>query len=211
MKFNLLTLLFISLTVVTFTACKEKSSESGTQETTETSVAELTPEEIQQFTETGKMIAQSTFIELSGNLKKALKEGGVKEAAEYCNIVAMPLTDSLSGIHNASIKRTSLKLRNPENKATAEELKILNEYESLFAGQQALKPMVKSLDLDYVQFYAPIMTKQLCLSCHGTIGEELTAENYAILKELYPEDKATGYAENDFRGMWSIKIKKESL
>jgi hypothetical protein len=204
MKFNRFAFFTLLLVLVSFAACKEKN----TDDTKEEASIELSQEEIQQYTEAGKTIAKATFTELSSNLKKALKEGGVKEAAEYCNIVAMPLTDSLSGIHEATIKRTSLKLRNPENKANAEELAMLKDYEAKFAAQQDLQPVVQALDSGTVQFYAPILTQQLCLSCHGSIGKELTQENYEIIRELYPEDKAIGYAEKDFRGMWSIQMKK---
>lgn len=196
------------LVMASLAACKEKNTDDVKENKTAEAAPELSQEEIQQYTDAGKKIANATFMELSGNLKKALKEGGVKEATEYCNVVAMPLTDSLSGVHEASIKRTSLKLRNSQNKANAEELALLNKYEAQFAAQQELKPMVKAIDSHTVQFYAPILTQQLCLSCHGTIGKELSKENYEIIRELYPEDQAIAYAEKDFRGMWSIQMKK---
>lgn len=208
MKLNRIAFIALILTLLTLTACKEKNTQDIQENPVDEVSVALSQEEIQQYTEAGKQIAKGTFMELSGNLKKAMKEGGVKEAAEFCKVVAAPLTDSLSGIHEAVIKRTSLKLRNPKNKANAEELAILQEYEAQFAEQHELKPIVQAIDSTTVQFYAPIMTQQLCLSCHGSIGEELTTENYEIIRQLYPEDKAIGYAEKDFRGMWSIQMKK---
>jgi len=207
MKLSHLMLIAVTLITFTFIACKEKNTEDSSKEKS-TTLSELSQEEISNYKEIGKTIAKSTFMEMSGNLKKALQAGGVQEAAEYCNIVALPLTDSLSNVYNARIKRTSLKLRNTDNKPTTEELKILNDYEAKAAGQMVLSPLVQPNDDETVQFYAPIMTKQLCLSCHGTLGQELSEENYTYLKELYPSDNAIGYSENAFRGMWSIELKK---
>ena len=207
------TLLLMAGLATGMMACQPKEKTTPNADETPTtevsaSIQTLTPEESQAYAEKGKMIAKATFEALSGNLKKALKEGGVKEASEYCNIVAMPLTDSLATLHQASIKRTSLKLRNPENKPSANELSVLKEYEQLAMVGSELNPRVQAIGSDRVAFYAPIKTQQLCLSCHGVIGEELTRDNYAILYSLYPEDQATGYADNQFRGMWSIEFQR---
>ena len=56
----------------------------------------------------------------------------------------------------------------------------------------------------YPTFFAPILDKGLCLTCHGIVGETLLPENDEKIKTLYPEDKAVGYSEGDLRGVWSI-------
>jgi hypothetical protein len=201
----------VTLSVFLLASCKEKSGTSGQEQAAKTIQAELSQEEIARYTETGKSIAKSTFTALSGELKKALQDGAVEDASKYCNLVAIPLTDSLSTVHNASIKRTSLKLRNPENEPTQAELDMLNTYQARFASNEELQPEVKRLDDGNVQFYAPILTQQLCLTCHGTVGQELARENYQTLKSMYPEDQATGYGENDFRGMWSITFDQSKI
>ena len=207
MKLGPLFFILISFSFLTFTACKQQKAKE--ESSTEIKTESLTEEEIQKYTEDGTAIAKATFMSLSGNLKKALTDGGVKEASAYCNVVALPLTDSLSNAHNASIKRTSFKIRNPKNKSTPEEFKVLQGYENQIKAGQQVKPMVNYSGEDIVNFYAPIITQQLCLTCHGTLGRELTEENYSILKELYPEDQAIGYKENELRGIWSIALKKE--
>jgi hypothetical protein len=42
-----------------------------------------------------------------------------------------------------------------------------------------------------------IPTGAVCLTCHGT---EVKPEVLTKIKELYPNDKATGYQEGDIRG-----------
>ena len=60
-------------------------------------------------------LPDATFSVLSGQLQKALKAGGLDSAIHYCNLAAMPLVDSLSQLHKAQIRRTSMKVRNPNN------------------------------------------------------------------------------------------------
>jgi hypothetical protein len=152
----------------------------------------------------GKTIAESTFKVLSANLQQAMVDGGIENALNYCNVKAMPLTDSLSQHYNVSIKRVSNKARNPLNQATEYEQAILNDY---LASNESLKPVIAKNENGNTTFYAPITTKGLCLNCHGVVGETLLPENHEIIKSLYPQDQATGYNLNDLRGMWSIEFK----
>ena len=149
----------------------------------------------------------ATFSTLSAELGKALQEGGVSQAVEVCNIAAMPLVDSLSKVHNASIRRTSLKVRNPKNTPTSDELKVLNGYAKKAGTGGKLEPKIVEVD-GMVSFYAPIMTKPLCLKCHGKVGETLTEEDYVVIKNLYPDDQAIDYGNENLRGIWSIQFEK---
>lgn len=154
----------------------------------------------------GQAIAGATFAALSGKLGSALKSGGVPAALEVCNLAAMPLVDSLSVVHQAQIKRTSLRTRNAANQPTEQEREILENYQATLAAGQKIKPQTAVLDENTVAFYAPIFMADLCLQCHGVVGETLTAENAARILELYPSDQATGYTQGDLRGIWSIAL-----
>jgi hypothetical protein len=208
MRLNHFYLVVILFSLLSLNACRENEKKGKPGSEAINNVDTLTQEEIRLYTETGKSIAKATFMGLSSNLKDALKRGGVKEAAEYCNIVAIPLTDSLAEVHNATIKRTSLKLRNQKNLPDESELEVLKNYAERFENDMQLKPAVHAGQDNKIHFYAPIMTQQLCLTCHGTVGEELTESNYNIIRELYPYDKAIGYAEDEFRGIWSISFER---
>ncbi|MCF8234412.1 MAG: DUF3365 domain-containing protein [Bacteroidales bacterium] len=157
----------------------------------------------------GKTIATETFNALSSELKAALARGGVPEAISYCNIQAMPITDSLSKLYNADIKRTSLNIRNPMNAPDSLELAILNEYQRKFENGDSLHPQILPVGENKVLFTAPIMVKPLCLNCHGEIGKQIQDTSYAIIRKHYPEDQATGYKAGDLRGMWSIRFNTE--
>jgi len=187
---------FILLLSIAFVGCGEDSN--------------LTKEQIEKYTKEGKIIAQASFNTLSGNLKTAMKGGGVAKAVGFCNATALSLTDSLSAQHTAVIKRTSLKLRNMANAPDSLEAKMLNMY--LIMSQMRnpiMVPKILEKNEDEIQFYAPIMIKnETCLKCHGIIGQTMKAEDYAIIKQLYPKDEAIDYRMDKFRGMWSITLKR---
>lgn len=165
---------------------------------------ELSQEEKESVVKKGKEIAQNTFKVLGGNLKQAMSNGGIENAINYCNANASILMDSLSNHYNANISRTSNKLRNEANSPTATEQTIIDNY--INGGE--MKPIVKLLDNGNTAFYAPIKMKPLCISCHGTVGKTISNEDYAAIKNHYPNDKAIGYVVDDLRGIWSIEIKK---
>lgn len=155
------------------------------------------------YLEQGQKIARMTFATLSSNLQKAMKAGGVSNAVAYCNLAAAPLVDSLAQIYNVSIKRTALKVRNPNNQPTEQERQQLQSYHKQFDAGKQLKPVVQKL-ANQIAFYAPIHVMPLCQKCHGTLGEELLEQDYETIQRLYPLDRAINYSSGDLRGMWSI-------
>lgn len=62
-----------------------------------------------------------------------MKEGGPSMAIGFCNQSALPITKKMAASHEVEIKRTSLKIRNPENLPNEEELKVLHYYEDKMA------------------------------------------------------------------------------
>lgn len=161
----------------------------------------------------GAEIALKSQIALSSSLKKAMQEGGVQYAIEFCNLNAYPLIDSLQGAHGAEIRRVTFKTRNEKDAPNALESKILEAYEEAHKNGIELKDHAQILEeKKYVLYTKPIMINNaLCLSCHGESGAGLTQEAIAIIREHYPNDKAVGYKMNDFRAMWSIKFLKEGI
>jgi hypothetical protein len=161
---------------------------------------------MKEFTEVGNRIAKASFESLSGNLKAAASNGGITNAIQFCNMNALPLTDSLSKTFNAKIKRSSLKLRNPGNQPDSLEAYMLDLYLQI---EKMKKPLVgKTLLANNgdVRYFAPIILKSQCLKCHGVIGQDIKDETYAIIKEHYPNDQAVGYYEGQLRGIWSINF-----
>ncbi len=169
----------------------------------------LSKKEVEQYTIQGKEIAQTTAKKLGGTLVEKMKDGGVKEAVPFCNSTAISLTEEMSDNFNVSIKRTSHRLRNEDNKPGAEENAILNNYIKLFSEGKQLKPVVELDESGSPHFYAPIILQKKCLTCHGEMGVDITKKSDSIIRSYYPKDLATGFKEGDLRGIWSIAFRAE--
>jgi hypothetical protein len=152
-------------------------------------------------------MARETKKALGGALKAALQRGGVQEAVGYCNVNALPLTDSIAQRYNATIKRATDKPRNPENALTALERLYMEQFRKEIAHEGKVNAVVTEVR-DSVHFFAPIALEGLCLTCHGTLGKELTIDNYSYITAKYPEDKAINYAVDDLRGVLHIAYPK---
>lgn len=156
--------------------------------------------------EKGKSIAQATQAALGKNLMQAIGEKGTAGAIEFCNIEAIPITDSLSKIHHATVKRVSDKNRNPKNTANEAELAYIENAKNQLADNQTIQPQLKEENGKWVAYY-PILTNAMCLQCHGK-SEQISKEALAKIEAHYPKDQALGYKANEVRGIWVIEMKK---
>jgi len=154
-----------------------------------------------------KQVMMALVKSLSGELKAAMKQGGPGAAIEVCNTKALPITAQVSAEKGWQIGRTSMKLRNPENKPDAWEQKVLQQFAEQ-AGQGAdLKKLAFSevVELDgqkQFRMMKAIPVQEKCLGCHGS---EIKAPVADKLHRLYPEDQATGFSAGDLRGAFSLK------
>ncbi|MCM4172660.1 DUF3365 domain-containing protein [Arenibacter sp. TNZ] len=151
--------------------------------------------------------ALATKAALGKNLMKAIQEKGPDGAVEFCNLKAIKLTDSISVMNNAQIKRVSDKPRNPGNKANKEELGYIASFKEQLASGMEVEPLVIPGN-EEVTVYYPITTNTMCLQCHGKPNEQIKPTTLAALRKLYPEDKAVGYDVNEVRGIWSVVFDK---
>jgi hypothetical protein len=160
----------------------------------------------------GSEIAAQAQTVLISSLTKAIADKGLVEAVAYCNLIAVDTLVQTAKTYNASIKRTALKLRNPNNSPNAMELQLLEAYAYNSENGLALEDNVQLIDQGTkVLFTRPItLAAPLCLNCHGS-KENLLPELQAKIDALYPEDQATGFQLNDFRGMWSISLPKSEV
>ena len=170
----------------------------------------LSTKEKQELIIKGNEITQATFKELSGHLMHQMKLGGPQQAIPFCNIQAMPITLKMAKKYGVTIKRTSNKIRNPENIATDRELEIIEEYQSAIDSKEEIFPKIE-LDIDSNKhFYAPIKINSKCLNCHGEVEKKLSMKTDSLIKIKYPKDKAIGYKDGDLRGIWSITFDEKT-
>ncbi|MEO1712423.1 MAG: DUF3365 domain-containing protein [Bacteroidota bacterium] len=149
-------------------------------------------------------MARQTKAVLGKNLLHAIKTQGTEYAVAFCNTRAYPLTDSVALAMNAKIKRVSDKNRNPQNKANARQLAYIEAAKEQLALGQAITPQMYQ-DAGKVEAYYPILTNAMCLNCHGD-PSEMDPGTLGKIQELYPEDQAMGYEENELRGIWVVEM-----
>lgn len=159
----------------------------------------------QEYLQKGEQIASQTQTELLKNVSFAMSKGGPEHAIGFCNVRALPIKDSLSRLHNCQISRISSKYRNPADKPQSEmEKDQLKLYELAFQKGGSINPEVYFFD-DRVEYYQAItIAMEACLKCHGDPATQITEGTLSKINTLYPNDLATGYALNDFRGAWKI-------
>ncbi|MBL4747183.1 MAG: DUF3365 domain-containing protein [Flavobacteriaceae bacterium] len=168
--------------------------------------AKLSKEAQEEYLSKGKDISQKTFKLLSGNLMQQMQQGGPSQALPFCNLQAIPLTESIALQENVQLKRLSTLYRNIKNKPNVAEERILNTYNRALINGEKLSPVLMSSPTGKPQFYAPIIIGEKCLSCHGTVGKEISLKTDSLIKTMYPKDLATGYKVGDLRGIWSIQF-----
>jgi len=145
--------------------------------------------------------AQAALQPFKKDLKGALLEGledGPQSAILVCKTAA-PAIAARRTAEGVEMGRTSHKLRNPDN-APADWLKsLLTAYTS---GAQD-PHLVVVLDDGRVGYVEPIYVQKPCLMCHGeTISPNLAGQ----LAAEYPDDRATGFREGDFRGLFWLTM-----
>lgn len=143
---------------------------------------------------------------LKPQLKKALAQGGVKQAIKVCSIKAPEIAKELSASSQWQVKRVSLKARNHQNAApNTWEKSVLEEFNHRQQQGENPKGIAKAEVVgDEFRFMKAQGTAPLCLTCHGT---KLTVEAKVALKEYYPQDQATGYSLGQIRGAFSLTKK----
>lgn len=177
--------------MLAFSACKTKSTPEKTSE---------------EYLKLGKEITSATFVDLSTQLMDAVVKEGVPGALKYCSVSAVPITENLSNKYGVDIKRVSHKPRNPDNTPTARENDIISSYLTDMKAGNELKPVVHEYEGKHY-YYAPIITMDACLQCHGQVGSNILAQNYETIQEFYPTDKAIDFKSGELRGIWSLEFK----
>ena len=163
---------------------------------------------LEKFKKLGKKYASASKAALGKKLIAAIAKNGPDGAVEFCNTNALPLTDSLSLVYGAKIRRVTDKPRNPLNKASNRELIHIAGFKEKLVTGNALKPVLDLNEDGQVNFYSPIITNAMCLQCHGKPEVQITTSTLSRLDKIYPEDKARGYQENEVRGIWAISFKE---
>ena len=143
---------------------------------------------------------------LKPELVNTMKSKGPIAAIEVCNTKAPSMTNSTSEEVGFVIQRTSLKPRITSNAPDEWETRVLNQFEDRKAKGESPKTLefyevVENDGKRQMRYMKAIPTSKPCTICHG---ESIAPPIQAKLKELYPDDQATGFKIGDLRGAFSI-------
>lgn len=133
---------------------------------------------------------------LMATLSAAMKNGP-ESAVDACRLAAPGIAEA-AATPRYTVGRTSERLRNPANAAADWMRPLLDRYArspELSAGT------VVALEGGAVGYVEPIRVKPLCTTCHGTSVDPDLLDH---IRERYPDDRATGYAEGDLRGLFWV-------
>jgi len=142
---------------------------------------------------------------LKNELVTAIKKDGPIHAVGACNEKAPGIAKAKS-VEGWSVGRTSLKLRNAENRPDEWEMKVLQSFEERKKQGEnpdkiAFGEVVEQDGKKVYRFMKAIPTAEICLKCHGNRIEPDVA---AKLDGLYPGDKARGFKPGDIRGAFTL-------
>ncbi|GAB4332400.1 MAG: DUF3365 domain-containing protein [Bacteroidales bacterium] len=191
------------LTLITVNSCSTRKTGSD----------QLAPETEQHVIRKGKAIASGFVKTLKEVVKTTIDTAGVEAAITTCNKLALPLTDRVAGLagEGITISRITDKPRNPVNKASDNDLPILEQFRNQWNNDSLPPSPVVTFDVNngdtLYHYYQPMKMEALCLLCHGTT-ETLAPGITQVIDSLYPEDQATGYHTGDFRGAIRIDIEE---
>lgn len=163
--------------------------------------AEAPPPELADAVRRADAAAQALQRKLSGRLTEVMKQGGAAAAVNVCRDEAATLTREAARDAGAVVGRTSDRLRNPGNVPPP----WAAAHVASAAGKRAkdVRPVAFELR-DGVGVLRPIAVGQACTRCHGT-AEAMSGDVAVVLRQSYPEDRATGYVEGDHRGfVWVV-------
>jgi hypothetical protein len=157
-------------------------------------------------------LATQLGTELKGELTRAIEQGGPVSAIAVCRDRAPAIAARLSEQSGARVTRTALRVRNPSNAPDELQRAVLDQFaEQLAAAPAAATPSAGGPPEAVFEIKGPggierrymraIPTDAVCLTCHGaTLAPELAA----AIRRDYPDDAATGFAQGQLRGAFSV-------
>jgi hypothetical protein len=158
--------------------------------------------------------AQQFGAALKAELLAAMEQGGVTGAVAVCRDRAPAIAREVSVATGWTVRRVSLKPRNPASQPDAWETAMLKTLETQLAGdtprtltESAMRFPAdvcegQAADTNEVRYLKYIYIEPVCLACHGTA---IDPSVQSAISGSYPGDQATGYAVGQLRGAISVR------
>lgn len=155
-----------------------------------------------------RQVSSELADKVRGLLLKEIEKGGLADAVKVCSEMAQNITREFNARSGHTVRRVSLRYRNPWNIPDEYERRKLEEFDLLNKKKGMKNEYSEVVDeggQKYLRYMKPLVALPLCINCHGP-KENIPADVKTILAEKYPEDRATGFLVGDLRGAISVKI-----
>jgi len=166
------------------------------------SYADDIPETHEQKIVEARTHAQALGGALKSRLQQAIANGGFEAGVNECYIAAGPIAKQLSQ-NGWQVGRTALKVRNPENQPDEWETMQLHKFADALSKQQPMPIEASDWNEQKGEFryMSAIVTQPLCTGCHGN---NVAPDIEKVIKQRYPEDRATGFEVGSLRGAFTL-------
>lgn len=157
--------------------------------------------------ERARMAADALGSRLTSALMREMQKGGPGRAVQVCSEQAQKIAGDLSG-DGLTVRRVTRRPRNPKDAPDPYEEARLLDLEAARAGGELPLELYEEVTLEGVRqlrYLRPLTIRRTCLGCHGD-PDELAPGVRELLQELYPDDRALGYADGDLRGAISVTV-----
>ncbi len=156
-----------------------------------------------------RKVAGSVPPKLVAVLTEEIGKNGPEGAILVCRDKAPQLAKAASDETGWSVRRVSLRNRNPRAVPDEWERAALEDFDRRAAAGESATTLEKAEIVteggkQSYRYMRALPTQSLCLNCHGS-PEQLTPAVTEKLKALYPDDKAVGYRPGDIRGAMTIR------
>jgi hypothetical protein len=165
------------------------------------------PQIEQAFTE-ARQVSTELAEKVRSLLFREIEKGGFVSAVRVCSELAQQITLQFNARTGHTVRRVSLKYRNPKNIPDEYEREKLEEFNFLNQEKQLSNDYVEVVNEQgqkYLRYMRPLITLPVCITCHGP-KENIPSEVKLILAEKYPDDHATEFLVGDVRGAITVKI-----
>ena len=154
-------------------------------------------------------VSTSVPPKLLAVLQAEIAKGGPEGAIAACRDQAPQLARTASEQTGWTVRRVSLRNRNPKAVPDAWERAALEDFDRRAAAKESPATLERAEVVvengQRVQRYMRALpTLELCTQCHGT-ADKLSPAVVARLKALYADDRATGYRVGEIRGAMTLR------
>jgi hypothetical protein len=149
--------------------------------------------------------AQSAMSDLGDRLRSALQatiaRDGVVAAVGFCAAQAPTIAAEVSAEHHVAVGRSGVRQRNPGNAPKPWQQEALAQFASQAkAGADPATLSYQSRVAGQLRLAKGLRVDPPCLLCHGD-KDSIAPEVTTAIAQQYPEDRATGFAVGELRGL----------